>query len=188
MNKMFEGNLNNEEFRLKTFDGVDWPHNFISPAKLAKTGFYYIGPYDQVFCYFCKVAVWLWEMGDDEVKEHSKWSPCCPLLRRRLTTNVPLEPTSDLDELLPPYSIDEVDTYDIPKLDIRPGSYSETKFPEQHRCHEPNMLCKICFVKQYNVAFMPCRHVVTCYNCAQTAICCPICRQNKEIMIRVFFS
>lgn len=137
---MFERNLRYEEHRLKTFDDVGWPHSFINPAKLAKTGFYYIGPFDQVKCYFCKVVVWLWEIGDDEVKDHLKWSPCCPLLRRRRTTNMPIEPASDLDELLPLYSIDEVDACkNGPNLDIRPGSYPETEFPESSRQYEPNM-------------------------------------------------
>lgn len=131
---MFEWRLHYEEHRLKTFDDVGWPHNFIDPAKLAKTGFYYVGPFDQVKCYFCKVVVWLWKRGDDEVKDHLKWSPCCPLLKRRITTNVPIHPASDLDKLLPLYSIDEVDEVDVygngPNPDIRPDSYLETEYPE----------------------------------------------------------
>lgn len=79
-----------EEQRLKTFER--WPHSFISSRTLAKTGFYYIGPHDQVRCYFCKVEVSRWESGDNEVNEHNRWSPNCPLLKRRDTSNVPLEP------------------------------------------------------------------------------------------------
>lgn len=80
-----------EEQRLKSFER-GWPHSFISPRVLAKTGFYFIGPHDQVRCYFCKVEVSRWENGDNEVAEHSRWSPNCPLLKRRETTNVPIEP------------------------------------------------------------------------------------------------
>lgn len=80
-----------EEQRLKTFQ-CDWPHSSIRPRVLAKTGFYYIGPVDQVRCYFCGVKVSRWEQGDDEVGEHSRWSPSCMLLKRADTTNVPLEP------------------------------------------------------------------------------------------------
>lgn len=84
-------NLNIEEQRLKTFER-NWPLTFISARTLAKTGFYYIGPQDQVRCYFCKVEVSQWDAGDNEVTEHSRWSPHCPLLKRRDTPNVPLEP------------------------------------------------------------------------------------------------
>lgn len=48
-------NLNREENRLQTFN--NWPHRFICPQKLARTGFYFIGPNnDNVKCYFCKVC------------------------------------------------------------------------------------------------------------------------------------
>lgn len=122
--QMSTNDLSREENRLKTFD-TNWPHTFISPRILAKTGFYYIGPHDQVKCYFCKVEISSWESGDNEVSEHSRWSPNCPLLRRRETANVPLEPTTELDQLLPPVSYDVCGTYGI---DRRPGSYTETPF------------------------------------------------------------
>lgn len=113
-----------EELRLRSF-GTKWPHTFIDARVLAKTGFYFIGPYDQVKCYFCKVEVGRWESGDNEVSEHSRWSPNCPLLKRRETTNVPLEPSAELDQLLPPISYDVCGPCG---LDIRPGSYAESSF------------------------------------------------------------
>lgn len=123
--QMSTNDLNREENRLKTFN-ANWPHAFISQRVLAKTGFYYIGPHDQVKCYFCKVEVSSWEMGDNEVAEHGRWSPNCPLLKRRDTSNVPLEPISELDQLLPPVSYDVCGTYG--HIDRRPGSYAETPF------------------------------------------------------------
>lgn len=72
--------LNDEQNRLSTFNN-EWPHPFIDPKELVKTGFYYIGPHDQVKCYICKIHVSSWEMGDNEITEHIRWSPCCPLPR-----------------------------------------------------------------------------------------------------------
>lgn len=113
-----------EELRVKTFD-ERWPHTFLEPRILAKTGFYFIGPYDQLKCYFCKVEVGRWENGDNEVTEHIRWSPNCPLLKRRETTNVPIEPTNELDQLLPPMSYDVCGPCGV---DVRPNSYSESSF------------------------------------------------------------
>lgn len=113
-----------EEARLKTFE-QKWPHDFLDSRTLAKTGFYFIGPVDQVKCYFCKVEIARWEQGDNEVAEHIRWSPNCPLLKRRETMNVPCEPVSELDELLPPMSYDVCGPCGI---DIRPGSYAESSF------------------------------------------------------------
>lgn len=94
--------LHIEENRLKTFDGIDWPHNFISTETLAKIGFYYFTSPDQVRCHFCKVVVVNWVPGDSEVGEHLRWAPNCPLLRHRTTDNVPIQPDDELWELLAP--------------------------------------------------------------------------------------
>lgn len=109
--------LAHERHRLLTFDFDCWPHDFINPRKLAKSGFYYVGPYDQVQCFFCNVRIWKWEMGDNEVTEHRRWSPQCPLLERRETTNVPIKPIITQSDDVPPRPI---------PIDRRPGSYAET--------------------------------------------------------------
>lgn len=116
--------LHKEDARYKTFEHR-WPHIFIDARILAKTGFYLVGPEDQVKCYFCKVEIGHWEQDDNEVAEHSRWSPNCPLLKRRETANVPLEPVAELDGLLPPMSFDVCGPCGI---DIRPGSYAESSF------------------------------------------------------------
>lgn len=72
--------LNDEQTRLSTFNS-DWPHAYIDPKELANTGFYYIGPHDQVKCYICAVQVSSWEMGDNVITEHVRWSPRCTLAR-----------------------------------------------------------------------------------------------------------
>lgn len=118
-----------EEIRLKTFDG-NWPLTFIEPRILAKTGFYFIGPFDQVKCQFCKVQIINWEHGDNEVDEHKRWSPNCPFLKRRKTDNVPLEPITELDQLLPPLSFDICGTMGISTYDVRPGSVVESSYNE----------------------------------------------------------
>lgn len=95
--------LNNEENRLKTFED-NWPHVHISPRILAKTGCYYIGPYDQVKCHFCKIKISSWEIGSNEINEHelecSHSYKICPLLYQKETLNIPLEPVSELEKLL----------------------------------------------------------------------------------------
>lgn len=114
--------LNHEENRLKTF-GSNWPHAFISPRILAKTGIFYIGPHDRVKCYFCSVSIENWEMGDNEITEHLRWSKNCPLLIRRVTTNV--EPVMELEQLLPKINYDICGTHN---LDRRPDAYPESTF------------------------------------------------------------
>lgn len=115
--------LYREDNRVKTF--VNWPHSFIDPKKLAQTGFSYIGPDDNVKCYFCKAEIGRWEPEDDEVTEHIRWSPNCPLLKRRETNNVPIS-EADLDRVLPPLTYDVCGPFS--RVEMRQGSYAESSF------------------------------------------------------------
>ncbi|KAK3234561.1 hypothetical protein CYMTET_55112 [Cymbomonas tetramitiformis] len=49
-------------------------------------------------------------------------------------------------------------------------------------------LCVICLDAEKDVAFIPCGHVVLCWGCAsvQDLQSCPVCRQKKESIIRVY--
>ena len=90
--------LNEEIKRLATFK--EWSSPFADKHVLAMTGFYYLGRYDGIQCVFCGVKVALWEANDDEVMEHLKYSPCCPLINGRVTTNKPVNAVA-LAKILP---------------------------------------------------------------------------------------
>lgn len=81
--------LNTEAARLNTF--FTWKKTYIDENKLACLGMYYVGPRDRVKCYFCGVVIFNWEEKDDELGEHLKFSPHCPLLRQQKTNNQPLD-------------------------------------------------------------------------------------------------
>lgn len=85
--------MRREDERLKTFN--EWPVSFLSPESLAKNGFYYLGRGDEVRCAFCKVEIMKWVPGDDPAKDHQRWAPQCPFLRRQAGSgNVPLDSTA----------------------------------------------------------------------------------------------
>lgn len=105
-----------EENRLRTFSSR-WPVAFISPNVLARYGFYYVGTEDTVKCYFCRVEIGLWEPQDDVIQEHLRWSPFCPLLKKRPTNNVPLN-ANYLDAVPEP-------SYDTCGITVRHNSYAE---------------------------------------------------------------
>lgn len=143
-----------EELRLKSFENK-WPHTFIEARILAKTGFYFIGPSDQVKCYFCKVEIGRWETGDDAVTEHVRWSPNCPLLKRRETANDPIEPIEELDQLLPPLSYDVCGPCGI---DIRPGSYAESSFSTSSTSSTPPISTSPSMVEQETRTYKHAEH------------------------------
>ncbi|XP_037908821.1 death-associated inhibitor of apoptosis 1-like isoform X2 [Hermetia illucens] len=334
--------LNAETERIKTFEGR-WPLSWMDMNLLAQTGMYYTGTDDTVKCNFCGVEIGRWEETDHPVTEHMRWSPNCPLMRRRPTANIPLDEVV-LDRILPPATYDVCGGTEV--LDIRPQAYPEDsimqpiRFPdhpeyaietarlrsfaewprtmkqkpeqladagffytgigdrvkcfscggglkdwdesddpwEQHalwlgNCHflklnktqkyidsviakfksskesetknegsntsntsgvssdeehssqeleaakddELNSIeserkggsfelhdkcrhshkkkaipdekvCKICYVNEYNTAFLPCGHVVACVKCASSVTKCPMCRQPFSNVMRVYFS
>lgn len=71
-----------EKARLHTFQ--TWPLTFLSPAELAKAGFYYVGPGDRVACFACGVKLSNWEPKDDALSEHLRHFPSCPFLESQM--------------------------------------------------------------------------------------------------------
>lgn len=112
-----------EVARLESFRG--WTITFISKTELARYGFYYVGPNDMVKCYFCRVEIGLWEPNDNVLSEHLRWSPYCPLLRKRQTNNVPID-ASFLDQLPEP-------SYDTCGIRIRENSVAENAYSSSDR-------------------------------------------------------
>lgn len=105
---MWDEQLRFERERLKTFK--TWPLQWLDKTILAKTGMFYLGDGDKTQCYFCEVIIGKWELEDDPIQEHLRWSPNCPLLRRCQTNNEPLCHTA-MNEILPPA---KPSTYDTP--------------------------------------------------------------------------
>ncbi|KAH8371726.1 hypothetical protein KR093_008727, partial [Drosophila rubida] len=114
-----------EDERLRTFD--NWPVLFLDKKDLALTGMFYTNQEDKVKCYFCEVEIGRWERDDHPVLEHQRWSPNCPLLRRRTTNNVPINADA-LERILPPISYDicgSNDSTTTTALEVREHAYSE---------------------------------------------------------------
>ncbi|EDW80089.1 uncharacterized protein Dwil_GK23971 [Drosophila willistoni] len=110
-----------EDERLKTFD--NWPLSWLDKHQLAQTGMFYTNESDKVKCYFCEVEIGRWEPEDQPVPEHLRFSPNCPLLRRRTTNNVPLN-SDALERILPPISYDICGTNDS-GFEMREHAYPE---------------------------------------------------------------
>ena len=109
-----------EDERLKTFQS--WPLEWLDKRELAMSGMFYMGEEDKTKCYFCEVEIGRWEREDEPVPEHLRFSPHCPLLRRRTTNNVPIS-CEALERLLPPPSYDICGLND--QIEIRRNAYTE---------------------------------------------------------------
>ncbi|XP_063700335.1 death-associated inhibitor of apoptosis 1-like [Culicoides brevitarsis] len=94
---------NKEKNRLATFN--NWHLTTTDKRLLAQIGFYYTGTNDLVKCFFCNVEIGMWQPEDNPVDEHLRWSPNCPLLHGRETSNEPIDAEA-LKRILPQISYD----------------------------------------------------------------------------------
>uniref|UniRef100_A0A3B3ZPF6 RING-type domain-containing protein n=1 Tax=Periophthalmus magnuspinnatus TaxID=409849 RepID=A0A3B3ZPF6_9GOBI len=81
-------NMRREQDRLDSFH--TWTVTVITPAELAKAGFYYLGQGDRVACFSCGGQLSNWEPGDRAVSEHQRHYPNCRYVRGDRADNVSL--------------------------------------------------------------------------------------------------
>ncbi|NXN80932.1 BIR7B protein, partial [Bombycilla garrulus] len=77
--QLFEPSMRSEARRLRTFQ--QWPRTApVSAQGLAKAGFFYVGPRDEVQCFCCGGVLKDWRPGDCPVTEHLNFFPSCKYL------------------------------------------------------------------------------------------------------------
>ena len=81
-----------EANRRATFEG--WSHPFVSPASLARAGFFWVSDPnipDMVCCFSCRGKAGLWEENDLPWAEHRKHFARCPFICGLPVQNVPID-------------------------------------------------------------------------------------------------
>uniref|UniRef100_A0A8C2STE2 RING-type E3 ubiquitin transferase n=1 Tax=Coturnix japonica TaxID=93934 RepID=A0A8C2STE2_COTJA len=84
--QLFNSSMRDERRRLRTFS--QWPRSSpVSAWDLAKAGFFFVGPGDQVQCFSCGGILKDWEPGDCPIVEHLKFFPFCKFIYRGAVWN-----------------------------------------------------------------------------------------------------
>ncbi|XP_033922466.1 baculoviral IAP repeat-containing protein 7 [Melopsittacus undulatus] len=111
---LFKWSMRNEARRLRTFR--QWPADSpVSPQDLARAGFYYLGPGDEVRCFCCSGILKDWVPGDCPVAEHRKYFPSCKFIRG--------EPVGN--QGMPPHPQEAADAVDGQVVSVLQGVNSE---------------------------------------------------------------
>ena len=50
----------------------------------------------------------------------------------------------------------------------------------------PWVECKVCFDRQANAVFLPCKHYVCCGRCAELSESCPVCRGRVSEVLKIY--
>lgn len=76
-------------------------------------------------------------------------------------------------------------------MDIEESKPEESKpnsLEEEMQRLKDQRLCKVCFVNESSVAFLPCGHLICCVNCVPSLKDCPYCRQPITGTLKTFMS
>lgn len=169
------------EFKIEShrFDSfLDWPKTMKQkPKDLAEAGFYYTGKGDRVICFSCGGGLKHWDESDDPWEQHAMWYGKCNYLN---LVKGPDYIEKVLSKKNQNESKDEVnDQNNVAFTDENTNSSDTTS---------NNKLCKICFSRDYDTAFLPCGHIIACAKCASSVSKCPYCRQPFASVMRVYLS
>ncbi|KAJ6647353.1 Death-associated inhibitor of apoptosis 2 [Pseudolycoriella hygida] len=79
----------------------------------------------------------------------------------------------------------KTETAVVASRNISPSKEKEKKknFEEENR-----LQCKVCFEDEVGVVFLPCGHLVTCFQCASGLSLCPLCRKSIKAYVRTYLS
>ncbi|NXJ89720.1 BIR7B protein, partial [Corythaixoides concolor] len=93
--QLFESSMRNEARRLRTF--WQWPGTSpVSARDLAKAGFFFVGPRDEVQCFCCGGVLKDWRPGDCPIVEHLKFFPSCKFICGEYVGNQEMLPLQEI--------------------------------------------------------------------------------------------
>lgn len=170
--------------RLETFQ--IWPISMPqTKEQLAAIGFFHTGIKDQTVCYYCGGILANWEPTDDPRTEHARWFEKCKLTKAhkeqvllndaftRLTISPP-------EGQSPPHPSEQATSSPQPTDEPEPKARDVNKTDFK--------ICKVCYVEELEVMFLPCGHIATCTKCAFKLTSCAICRKHIHKMLRAIIS
>lgn len=158
-----------ETVRLNTFE--DWPKTLKqTPAMLAEAGFYYTGRGDKTKCFYCDGGLKDWNEEDSPWEQHARWFKDCKYVKlvkgEEYIQNIVSKSCT----------IKTIEKEYVAEDEKEVSNAVDAK------------LCKICYGEEINACFIPCGHIIACVKCAMTSEKCPICRCERQDVIRIYFS
>lgn len=166
--------------RLATFK--HWPLSLRQkPKDLADAGFFYTGQGDQTKCFYCGGGLKDWEDDDVPWEQHARWFDRCSYVRlakgreyiQKVMTEASMIPSTSVKK----EAAKEEVSAEVPPIE----SVTNAEVKDEN-------ICKICYVEERNVCFVPCGHVVACAKCALTTYKCPVCRKTFTDVVRMYFA
>lgn len=156
--------LNNND-RLKTYK--NWPNESgQSPQEMMEAGFFYTAKGDRVKCFSCGIGIKEWNRNNSPWEQHVLLNSSCVYLQACKSPRFIA-------------TIIEFHKQDKNQPKGKDSSKQDKKI---------DLLCKVCYTREYNTVFLPCGHVTACTECAIAVKKCPLCRKDFDRVARVYLS
>lgn len=188
--------------RFATFE--KWPESIpVDKELLTNAGFFYLEKNDSVQCFHCGGSLRKWSESTEPWLEHKRWFPRCNYLLKIHSLNIFAELVKAKKIDLNTRTVTEEDEKRIlsrlssirekiqqtknkkrKKQDCEDGSEREMDFEETDDGIDRK--CKICLVREIELCFFPCAHVVSCMSCAAELKQCPICRRTFDTCVKIY--
>lgn len=154
----------NEYSRYNSFN-LGWPLNKPDARQMANAGFFYTGYKDCVNCFSCGGGLKDWLQHYNPWIQHAIYYNDCQFVKLMK-------------------GIDFVKLYQCSNnIDVDVTSPTPSTSTEENK-----RLCRICYINECNMIFIPCGHFISCLKCSQSLKICPICRSTFTDIKRVYLS
>jgi hypothetical protein len=169
------------EQRRRTFR--DAPSLRCEGKSLASSGFYYAGRGDVVVCAYCRGEIHRKKLGNDLTSGHMKFFPNCNYVRIQSSrTGDSCDEESGSDDGVDQRRSNEIND----NIQALADQIAQLK-AENERLRRAK-LCLICHSDCIGAILLPCRHLVTCKQCSQTATQCPQCSATVQGKVYTYFA
>ncbi|CDG72428.1 Inhibitor of apoptosis 2 iap-2 [Spodoptera exigua multiple nucleopolyhedrovirus] len=164
---------------------------------LAKNGFYYYGKKFEIRCSSCKFVIVKLKADEDVWIIHAHYSPNCHFNAPSapnwediddddddidINNNVITRKNNQYANIYPNLNDDKLNNNDDDDISI----FSNDKITNSAASNIDDIMCKICFERERDTCFLPCRHVSTCAECAKRCKVCCICREKIKNKLEIY--
>lgn len=174
--------------RARSFDNY-WPiTQKPRPNQLSDAGFFYTQKGDRVICYCCGGVLRDWEENDDAWEQLALWFGKCQYV-------LLVKGQKFVDQVKRKYdSMDNNNNNSESSLvglehcnnENKKAPLFDGKEVEEEETND-DKLCKICYERERDIAYIPCGHVATCSKCTSSIRLCPICREKLSEVLKIYF-
>lgn len=195
------------ESRIRTYPS-NWDTICPIPAeRLADAGLFYNGPvhdpdhgsvHDAVTCFHCKRVIFNWEAGDDPWSEHQRLVDVAGIQCYFLRLNSDRSPATATASAGASGTSSATSSSPCEEHEPKAAAFAEmgrklgdlaSSFEQRAASAETiSGKCKVCYEKDIEILFLPCRHATVCAACAASVDRCPYCRADIESSIRIYLS